>query len=130
MNDYGGIFFGNYFNETAMPKMEDIHVISSETRLICDIKTESSKPNKEYYLAVSKTNYDAFVAALKVMFPYSANNSFNLTESNEVYTFTYSGKTVKLVCLENVTSSTEATAGLQVGSWKYDATVGTFVYQN
>lgn len=126
INTNGGLIYGNKPSElNSAVEFENVHIISSDARLILDA-TNSAAP----YLAVSKTNYDAFVTAMKVTFPYSTNNSYELSENGGVYTFSYNSKNVKLICLEGVTSATAATDGQKVGSWKYDATAGTFIYQN
>ena len=126
INTNGGLIYGNKPSEVnSAVEFENVHIISSDARLILDA-TNSTAP----YLAVSKTNYEAFVTAMEVTFPYSTNNSYELSENDGVYTFSYNSKNVKLICLEGVTSATAATDGQQVGSWKYDATAGTFVYQN
>ena len=127
VQDKMGIIIAMDSRQEQLYQMENVHVISSETRIVY------SKASYTNYMAVSKTDYDAFIEAGKVTVNYkTGSKTYDLTVTDGVATFDYSSTTMTLICLDGVTSYADVTAfgDKQVGSWKYDATAGAFVYQN
>ncbi len=126
--NYMGFVVGYPTDRATLPTLENVHVISYETRMVF------ARSNGKDYMAVSKTNYDAFVNAGKVTLNYKnspGTSTYDLTITDGVATFVYNNYTMTLICFEGVTSYVDVVefGDKQVGSWKYDATAGTFAYQ-
>ena len=127
LENYMGFIVAYHTELVNLPTLENVNVISSENRMVFTRST-----NKDY-LAVSKTNYDAFISAGKVTLNYkNGTSTYDLTVTDGVATFVYNNNyTMTLICLDGVTSYADIAAfgDKQVGSWKYDATAGAFAYQ-